>query len=156
MKITRRQLRKLILQEFKETGLYNNFNFVSGGGSLPPIEPPRSGGGGGGDDGPFGFGGGSSQPCDFGNAKSDKYYDMVFTSFPEWLETNMITGNSNPYDNYLNYLNKLPGFSMDLVSNNYMEFFELIMTIMADYACKRNITDLEKIYKNPLPAITNF
>ena len=106
MKITRKQLRKIILHEFKETGLYDDFDFdiTSGGGQLPPIEPPRRGGGGGDGNDPLGFGGGSSQPCDFGNAKGDKYYDMVFTSFPEWVENNMTSGGSNPYDNYLNYL----------------------------------------------------
>ena len=51
MKITRRQLRKLVLREFRETGEYQNFDFGAGagGGQLPPVKPPRRGGGGGGD-----------------------------------------------------------------------------------------------------------
>ena len=158
MKISRRQLRKIILKEFRETGRYDDFDFGagSGGGQLPPVKPPRSGGGGGDGEGFGDFGGKGSDPCDFGNVKGDMYYDKVYTTFPEWIETNMTTGGDNPYDNYLTYLSRYPDFSMDMVSDNYMEFFELIMTIISEYACERNIKNLETIYINPLPAINNF
>jgi len=156
MKITRKQLRKIILKEFRETGRYADFDFGSGvgGGQLPPVKPPRSGGGGG--EGPGGFGGRGSDPCDFGNAKGDMYYKKVSNSFGNWIETNMASGGDNPYDNYLTYLSRYPDFSMDLVSDNYMEFFELMMTIISEYACENNISDLESIYLNPLTAINNF
>ena len=47
MKITRRQLQKII-KEFKIDKDYENlFDFDAGGGDLPPVEPPSNGGGGG-------------------------------------------------------------------------------------------------------------
>jgi len=158
MKITRKQLRKLILKEFRVTGHYDDFDFGagSGGGQLPPVKPPRSGGGGGDGEGFGDFGGRGSDPCDHGNAKGDMYYNKVFDSFGSWIEANMTSGEDNPYDNYLTYLSRYPDFSMDLVSDNYMEFFELMITIISEYACENNISDLESIYLNPLIAINNF
>ena len=48
MKITKRQLKRLI-KEFKVNPRYSEFfDFESGGGDLPPVEPPSNGGGGGG------------------------------------------------------------------------------------------------------------
>jgi len=48
MKITKRQLRKLILQEFKFTGQeFDDLIGDTGGGAPPPVEPPKGGGGGG-------------------------------------------------------------------------------------------------------------
>ena len=157
MKITRKQLRKIILKEFREAGRYDDFDFGagSGGGQLPPVKPPRSGGGGGGEE-PRGFSGRNNDPCGFGSVKGDMYYDRVFTTFPAWIEANMNIGGDDPYDNYLTYLSRYPDFSMDMVSDNYMEFFELIMTIISEYACKNNIKNLETLYHNPLPAINNF
>ena len=50
MKITRKQLKKILLREFRDTGRYEDFDFGAGagGGQLPPVKPPRRGGGGGG------------------------------------------------------------------------------------------------------------
>jgi|TARA_R110000796_G_scaffold200499_1_gene316505 hypothetical protein len=158
MKITRRQLRKLILKEFRMTRQYDDFDFGagSGGGQLPPVKPPSGGGGGGDGEGSGGFNRRNNDPCSHGNAKGDMYYNKVSNSFGNWIETNMISGGDNPYDNYLTYLSRYPGFSMDLVSNDYMEFFELMITIISEYACENNILDLESIYSNPLIAINNF
>jgi len=158
MKITRRQLRKLILKEFRMTRQYDDFDFGagSGGGQLPPVKPPSGGGGGGDGEGSGGFNRRNNDPCSHGNAKGDMYYNKVSNSFGNWIETNMISGGDNPYDNYLTYLSRYPGFSMDLVSNDYMEFFELMITIISEYACENNISDLESIYSNPLIAINNF
>jgi len=50
MKITKRQLRKLILQEFKFTGQeFDDLIGDTGGGAPPPVEPPKRGGGGSGE-----------------------------------------------------------------------------------------------------------
>lgn len=158
MKITRKQLRNFILQEFRMTGHYDDFDFGvgSGGGQLPPVKPPRRGGGGGGEE-PNDFSGRNNDPCGLGSVKGDMYYDKVYTTFPEWIESNMNVGDNDPYDNYLIYLSNYPNFSMDMVSENPMEFFELLMTIISVYACKQNIpTDmynLELLYLNPIPAI---
>lgn len=158
----RKHLRQLILKEFKQTGRYDDFDFGggAGGGQLPPVKPPRRGGGGGGGDGeePRDFRGRSNDPCGFGNPKGDYYYDLVFNSFGSWLESNMTAGSvNNEYDNYLEYLKSIdPEFTMDLLSDRYMEFFELLMTAIAEYACENNIRDIESIYRNPMPAILNF
>jgi len=37
-----------------------------------------------------------------------------------------------------------------------MEFFELLMTMIAEYACQNNIEDVESIYRDPMPAILDF
>ncbi len=69
----------------------------------------------------------------------------------------MLSGTSNPYDNYLDYIKSIDSqFTMDLLSDNYMEFFELLMTAIAEYACKNNIKNVKTIYVNPMPAILNF
>tara|TARA_B100001093_G_scaffold520440_1_gene615954 strand:+ start:3740 stop:4219 length:480 start_codon:yes stop_codon:yes gene_type:complete len=159
MKITRRRLRKMLLKEFREDGRYDDFNFGAGvgGGQLPPVKPPRRGGGGGGGEEPRDYRGRSNDPCGFGNPKGDYYYDLVFNSFGVWLESNMSEGSANEYDNYLDYLKSIDSeFTMDLLSDRYMEFFELLMTAIAEYACKNNIRDIESIYRNPMSAILNF
>jgi len=45
---------------------------------------------------------------------------------------------------------------MDLLSDDYNEFFELLMTAIAEYACANNIEDVVSIYSNPIPAIIDF
>jgi hypothetical protein len=47
MKITRKQLRKLILKEFRINPKYQHYFDSPGDGDLPPIEMPERGGGGG-------------------------------------------------------------------------------------------------------------
>jgi len=49
VKISRRQLRKLILREFKYTGQEFDDLIDVGGGTPPPVETPKGGGGGGGE-----------------------------------------------------------------------------------------------------------
>ena len=192
MKITRRQLKKIILNELRDTGEYDNFDIGIGvgGGNIPPVEPPRRGGGGGGDgEEPRDFSGRSNDPCGFGNPKGDYYYDLVFNSFGNWVETNYplsledeahnqelkSIGGSESYQNlitqpskYLDYLHQeypspkvvdgvtTPAFHMDLLSDNYNEFFELIITAIAEYACQNNIRNVEEIYLDPMSAILNF
>jgi hypothetical protein len=128
MKLTRRKLRKLLLKEFREMGKYDDYDFGggAGGGQLPPIKPPRRGGGGGGDgEEPRDFSGRSNDPCGFGNPKGDYYYDLVFNSFGGWVEDNMMFGGPNQFDNYIEYMKSLDSeFTMDLLSDRYMEFFE--------------------------------
>lgn len=49
MKLTRRQLRKIILKEFDMSGMMvNNIDDLLGSGGQPPIKPPEHGRGGGG------------------------------------------------------------------------------------------------------------
>ena len=141
MKITRKQLKKLILKELKNT--YNQDNILGTGGA-PPNNMFFDGG----------EGGGNCPP-----EKMDRYYTQVFDTFGLWIESTFPMtqqGNTSP-DQYLQFLEmNYPDFSMDLVSDNYNEFFELIMTIIAEFACKRNIEDLTRIYRNPMTAIQSF
>jgi len=193
MKITRKQLKKILIREFRDTGSYRNFDFGAGtgGGQLPPVQPPRRGGGGGGDDGEGfgGFSGRNNNPCGFGSPKGDYYYDLVFNTFGAWIDTNypltlkdeehnkeiMSIGDIERYDNlitqpskYLDDLrqkypqerivdgNIIPAFTIDLLSDDENEFFELLMTAIAEYACANNIKDVESIYRYPMPAIIDF
>ena len=165
MKISRRQLRKLLLKEFKNTGQYDDFDFGAGagGGQLPPVKPPRRGGGGGGGDGeePRDFSGRSSDPCGFGNPKGSMYYDKVYSTFFDWIVRNFplteedkkhnkeITerGDENEYENlitepvkYIEYLiSQFPPFTMESVSDNFNEFFEFMLTIISEFACHFNV-----------------
>lgn len=194
MKITRKQLRKLILKEFKDTGRYDDFDFGAGagGGQLPPIKPPRRGGGGGGNgEEPKDFRGRSSDPCAFGNPKGDMYYDKVYSTFFPWIETNfplteeekihnqeiIDRRDENEYINlitepgkYIEYLaREFPPFTMERVSDNFNEFFELMLTIITEFACHFNIgllkndkgsdvdvTAIENLYLYPINAINYF
>ena len=83
MKVTRRQLRRLILKEFLNTSDqqfnikdFDRLGSDSGGGSLPPVEPPRGGGGGG----------GGLSPCeaDLGG-KFTRAYNFVLGSFSDYI-----------------------------------------------------------------------
>jgi hypothetical protein len=155
MKLNRRKLRKLILKEFRDTfGLDFDFGAGAGGGQLPPVIPPRRGGGGGGDDGNGGGWDPRRDPnpgrCSSGNPHYDRIYDQVFRTFGAWVEDNY-----SDFQLYLDYILSL-GVEMDELSDHFMEFFELLMTAIADYACAFNITDLTLIYRNPVPAIRYF
>ena len=153
MKLSRRKLRKIILREFRNT-FNNDFDFGAGagGGQLPPVIPPNRGGGG--DDG--GSGGWdprrNSNPskCEMGHPNYDRIYESVFRTFGAWVEDNF-----SDYQLYLDYLLSL-GIQMDDLSDRFMEFFELLITAIADYACAFNITDLTSIYKDPTKAINYF
>ena len=170
MKITRRQLKRLILKEFDMSGMMgSDIDGLLGVGGQPPVKPPGRRGGGGEP---------RKAPCAFGQPKGNRYYKKVSKTFPAWVEhTFPLTpeeesyndaivskGNQADYDlliteygKYLVYLtDAFPTFSMNMVSDNFNEFFELIMTMITEYACNRSIKDLTKIYKNPIPAINNF
>ena len=155
MKLNRRKLRRLILKEFRDTyGQDFDFGAGAGGGQLPPVIPPRRGGGGGGD----GEGSGPWDPrrgtpknrCSSGHPHYDRIYDEVFRTFGAWVEDNY-----SDYQLYLDHILSL-GVEMDELSDHFMEFFELLMTAIADYACAYNIKDLTSIYRNPVPAIRYF
>lgn len=155
MKLNRRKLRKLILKEFRDTfGQDFDFGAGAGGGQLPPVIPPRRGGGGGGGDDGNGFGDFGRNPnpnkCEPGHPHYDGVYDRVFRTFGDWVEDNF-----PDYQAYMDYLLGL-GIHMSDLSDRFMEFFELLMTAIADYACAFNITDLTSIYKDPTNAIRYF
>ena len=89
MKITKRQLRKLILKEFLNTGEqqfnikdFDRLGSDSGGGFLPPVEPPRGGGGGG---------GGGLTPCeaDLGG-RFTRSYNFVLDAFSAYIDNKKI------------------------------------------------------------------
>lgn len=142
MKLNRVQLRRIILKEFRDTSLdqYNFDDLISGGGSgnLPPVDNRPRGGG----DGP--------KPCDFGQPKHDRTYERVFNTFGDWVDANF--PGEVPFDDYLDYLMGL-GIEMDELSDNYMEFFKILMEVITIYACNMNIINLEDIYKDPRKAI---
>lgn len=138
MKITKIQLRKMILKEFRDTlsDQYNFDNLIgnSGGGGKPPEDDDR-----GGEPGP--------DKCSFNNPYYDSIYNKVFRTFGTWVQNNY--GDS---DQYLEHLFDL-GVTMDEISEDYNEFFEILITALADYACQYNVSDLERIYKDPRNAI---
>lgn len=143
MKITKVQLRKIILKEIRDTmsDQYSFDSLIAGGGSgnLPPVDNRPRGGG----DGP--------KPCDFGQPKHDRTYERVFYTFGNWVDANF--PGEFPFDNYLNHLITKLGIEMDELSDEYNEFFKMLMEVMAIYACNMNIKNLEDIYKDPRKAI---
>ena len=155
MKLNRKKLRKLILKEFRDTfGQDFDFGAGAGGGQLPPVIPPRRGGGGGGGDGDGPGWDPRRDPnpdrCSPGNPHYDRVYDQVFGTFGAWVEDNF-----SDYQAYLDYLMGL-GIHMSDLSDRFMEFFELLITAIADYACAFNKTDLVSIYRDPTNAINYF
>jgi hypothetical protein len=90
VKVTRRQLRKLILKEFLNMSDqkfnikdFDRLGSDSGNNFLPPVEPPRGGGGGGGRD--------PSGPvrC-YDNSLYDDTYNKVLDAFNDYLYMNDI------------------------------------------------------------------
>ena len=83
MKITRRQLRKLILKEFKDTsrelnlkGSFDINDLIGSGGALPPVEPPERGGGGG----------GKLTPCEANqDGRLDRSFNFTMDAFGTYL-----------------------------------------------------------------------
>lgn len=181
MKLSKRKLKKILLKEFKDTFDLNidDFVFSGGGGTghIPPNDPPRRGGGG---DGGGGWNPNNNNPgrCSFGNPHYDRIYNQVASSFSSWVEMNfplsqeeeienqkiINSGDRNQfsniateYDKYISYITSMhPVFTQDLISEDFNEFFELLLTILAEYICKNNIQNIEDVFWNPIPAIANF
>ena len=171
MKITRKQLRKMILKEFKvmDVDTPKRFDFGSGaGGNLPPIWTPRRRGGGGGED-PQDFSNNNPGRCEFGNPHYDQIYEDIFQTFEPWV----IENYGSP-DNYFDFILTLINpstktdsyegdtFSMeDLgvrdnpshIDRDKNEFFQILMTSICDYVCIYNIPNPTVVYSDPSEAI---
>ena len=131
MKLNRKKLRKLILKEFRNTGIGQNQDLENMLAGFPPIifDPPDEGGGGG--------GGGSS--CSYGSPRYNRIFNKVFNSSEAWMEFKFggkdEDGNDlNPYKEYEKHLRKF-------VDNNGIP----IIPMIGRHEMKRIITVLEEI-----------
>jgi hypothetical protein len=150
MKITKRQLRQLILKEFKIMDFDTPKKFdITAPPIKPPVTPPRRRGGGGEDGEPYDFTPDKNPGrCEMGNPIYEEIYDDVYYGFPDWL-SNSIYQN---FDAYLDYLMNI-GVVLSDLSDNRNEFVKMFYRAVADYACKYNISNLELIYMDPRNAI---
>ena len=149
MKITRKQLRRLILKEFKMSSVgdlpsIDIDDLTSGGTGFPPPpdipgDPGRGGGGGGGH---------SCEDPTGGDGRFDDAYNRTLDAFEDYL---MMTGLD-----YIGYIDRLknmgiPGLE-DVTGKALMDFLsdELLFEI-AMALCKQRIVDemLPVAFNNP-------
>ena len=149
MKITRRQLRKLILKEFKDTsrkfnikGKFDIKDLIGSGGALPPIEPPESGGGGNGD---------GDTPCELNlGGRLDKSFEYTMQAFGTYLKA--IAGTDE-----FTYVERLLDKDLILLDDiaNYGDVSSFIseglLYGIALALCEGRITklDIDEAFKNP-------
>jgi hypothetical protein len=147
MKITRRQLRRLILKEFKMSSgadlpSIDINDLISGGtGFPPPPEIPGEPGGGG--------GGSSCEDPTGGDGRFDDAYSRTMDAFEDYL---MVTGLD--YGSYVDSLRAAGIPDLEAISGKYLMDFlsdELLFNI-AMALCKQKITDemLPRIFSNPV------
>jgi hypothetical protein len=151
VKITRSQLRKIILKEFKDTsrkfdikGKFDIKDLIGSGGALPPAEPPESGGGGGGN-------GDGDTPCELNlGGRFDKSFEYTFQAFGTYLQA--IAGTDE-----FTYVDRL--LDKDLISlddiANYGDINSFIneglLYGISLALCEGRITklDIDEAFKNP-------
>ena len=147
MKVTRKQLRKIILKEFDMSGMTkNNINQLIG--NLPPVKPPNRGEG----RGP------RKKPCESGMPRAEAAFTKVINSYQPWMQANFdLGGNKDFIDHYFDHLEKL---NISTESDDPFDFLKGMMGVIATYYCVSrgfsNPPDLQNIYLNPSKAIDYY
>ena len=143
MKITRRQLRKLVLQEFRGVDDKNklkfsnrNFDDMLRKVTAPPIPPdiipsPRRGGG---------------NNCRPGMPRYEAIYKIVRNGIEPWMQQKFPEGNF-----YLEYEKHLVSLGIPMFGKNPMKRIIVVWEAIVDYLCKfgGNTHDL---FDDPRPA----
>ena len=147
MKITRKQLRQLILKEFRNTYTDDNIDYL-GSGSGPPTITPSSGGGGG----------PRKKPCDSGMPRAEASFTKVMNSYQPWMQANFdLGGNKDFMDHYFDHLEKL---NIATEPDDPFNFLKWMMDVIATYYCVSrsfaNSPSLQSIYNNPNNALKYY
>ena len=147
MKVTRRQLRKIMLKEFDMSGMTKN-NIDQLIGNLPPVKPPNQGGG----RGP------RKKPCESGMPRAEAAFTKVINSYQPWMQANFdLGGNKDFIDHYFNHLEKL---NIATEPDDPFNFLKWMMDVIAAYYCVSrsfdNSPSLQSIYNNPNNALKYY
>ena len=154
MKITRRQLKRLILKEFDMSGMMgSDIDDLLGSSGQPPLKPPERRGGGGGRRP-------KKSPCDPGMPRFEASYDLVFESFPAWVQNHENFGGPSGTDNFKNYFDYLVSLDITDTSEGISDVIKGMMDAYADYYCAKRNTEyppsIESIYSNPVAAVKHY
>jgi|TARA_R110001592_G_scaffold350152_1_gene646060 hypothetical protein len=154
MKITRKQLKKIILKEFDMSGMMDNdIDDLLGTGGQPPTKPPEHGRGGGGR-------GPKKNPCEFGMPRFEKSYDIVFETFAVWVQNNEKFGGPNGKDNFQNYFDYLVSLGFADADEGIFDVIKGMMDVFATYYCATRLAEfpptIETVYNNPKAAIDYY
>jgi len=128
MKITKRQLRKLILKEFKGVDDPNKLKFsnshfddmlkqVTGPPIPPDIIPPNRRGGG--------------DNCRPGSPRYEAIYKMVRNGIEPWMQQKFPSGNF-----YLEYEKHLISLGIPMFGKNAMKRIIVVWEAIVDYLCQ--------------------
>jgi len=155
MKITRKQLRKLLLKEFDMSGMSGSIidDLHAGAGGQPPAKPPVHRGGGGGRRPKKG-------PCESGMPQFETSYDLVFETFAVWVQNNENFGGPTGTENFENYFNHLVSLDITDEEEGISDVIKGMMDVYATYYCATRSSDyppsIETIYNNPVAAINHY
>ena len=157
MKITRKQLRKLLLKEFDMSGMSGSIidDLHAGAGEIPPAKPPEDRGSGG--------GGGRrprKSPCEPGMPRFEASYDLVFETFAVWVQNNENFGGPAGTENFENYYNYLVSLDIADEGEGIFDAIKGMMEVFATYYCVTRSVEhppsIEEIYNNPNAAIDYY
>ena len=144
MKITRTQLKKIILKEFSRNNSDSGFNlndvlYPSDGDIPPPDEKSRRGGGG--------------RSCEPGSARYERIFDKVMSAYEPWIMSTFNKDNHEygQYGEYANYLLTL-GVNAEEYGRHIIRGFITIMEYIVDYLCL-NGGNMYKLFNDPRPAL---
>ena len=152
MKITRRQLKRLILKEFDMSGMMGgDIDDLLGSGGQPPVKPPEHSGGGRRP---------KKSPCDPGMPRFEASYDLVFKTFAVWVQNNDHFGGPTGTNNFENYFDYLVSLEFADDSEGISDVIKGMMDVFATYYCATRSREyppsIETIYDNPGAAIEYY
>ena len=154
MKLTRKQLKKIILKEFDMSGMMDNdIDNLLGAGGQPPTKPPEYGRGGGGR-------GPRKNPCESGMPRFEASYDLVFETFAVWVQNNERFGGPNGKDNFENYFDYLISLGLADDDEGIFDVIKGMMDVFATYYCATRSAEfpptIETVYNNPQAAVDYY
>lgn len=145
MKITKKQLKKLILKEFLRNDNneldfnLNDILYPSDGNIDPPEINPRRGGGG--------------RNCEPGSARYERIFDKVMNAYEPWIMSTFSENNHEfgQYGEYANHLLKL-GVNPEEYGRHIIKGFISIMEYIVEHLCL-NGGNMYKLFNDPRPAL---
>ena len=144
MKITKNQLKKILIKEFRNTSLGQDYNFDHLITGFPPIiiEPPGEGGGGGG-----------GNLCGPGKPRYERIRSKVFNSIEPWME-HKFGKDTNIYIEYEKHLRKIVDRQgqpiVPMIGRHEMKRIIVVLEEIVDYLCYEG-GSMYSLFNNPAP-----
>ena len=144
MKITKNQLKKILIKEFKNTSLGQDYNFDNLITGFPPIifDPPDEGGGGGG-----------GNLCGPGKPRYERIRSKVFNSVEDWMEYKF-GKDVNIYIEYEKHLRKIVDHHgkpiIPMIGRHEMKRIIVILEEIVDYLCYYG-GNMHALFNDPSP-----